>query len=85
MFLYHLTIQPPTTIQRSITGNFTGTSPTLSELCLIRGTMMIEILRLDASTGKMVSITMVNTFSIIRGMDKMRLAGQDKGMFYSTS
>ena len=79
MFLYHLTIQPPTAIQHSLTGNFTGTSSTSSELCLIRGTMMLEVLRLDASTGKMVSIAMVNTFSVLRGIDKMRLAGQDKG------
>lgn len=42
--------------------------------------MMIEILCLDASTGKMVSIAMVNTFSMLRGMDKMRLAGQDKDL-----
>lgn len=82
MFLYQLTLQPPTTIQQCITGNFLGpgggTRPG-QEIALVRGQSILELLRVDPTTGLIHSLGRVDTFSTIRAIQAFRIPGDDKG------
>lgn len=86
MYLYHLTLQPPTTIPLSLTGHFTPPTPhalpsdRLQELLLVRGTSTLELYSTDALTGKLHLLSSVHTFSIIRSVCVVRPVGFDKGI-----
>ena len=55
MHLYHLTVQPPTSITHILVGSFTGT-PKQQEICLIRGDRFLELVRVNAQTGKLEQV-----------------------------
>ena len=69
MQLYHETVQVPTSITLCINGNFTGDSRKREEIVIVRGSSFLELLRPDTqTTGRFSSLSLCNTFSIIRGL-----------------
>lgn len=83
MFLYHLTLQAATAIQTSIVGNFSGASTKGQEILTVRGSSVLELLKVDPTTGKIRSLTLMDTFSVIRSVAPFRLPGDDKGKVFS--
>lgn len=79
MFLYHLTLQPATAVQLCTVGNFSGASSKAQEILVVRGTSMLELLRVDPATGRLSSVMQMETFSVIRSLVPFRLPGDDKG------
>lgn len=79
MFLYHLTLQPATAIQTCIVGSFSGAASKGQEILTIRGSSVLELLKVDPTTGKIKSLSQMDTFSVIRSVAPFRLPGDDKG------
>lgn len=77
MFLYAVTLQRPTTITLAIQGNFSGTK--LQEIVVARGQRVLELLRPDPNTGKIVPVLSVEVFGVIRSLVAFRLTGGSKG------
>ena len=75
MHLYNLTLQRATTITHAIHGSFSGTKE--QEIALARG-KVLELIRADRSTGKVVTILSTEVFGIIRSMLAFRLTGGSK-------
>lgn len=78
MFMYSLTIQPPTAITQSILGQFAGTRE--QQIVTASGSKL-TIHRPDPSQGKITPIFSQDVFGIIRSLAAFRLAGSNKGMF----
>ncbi|KXS19436.1 hypothetical protein M427DRAFT_450591 [Gonapodya prolifera JEL478] len=77
MFLYNLTLQPPTGINQCIIGNFSGSK--LQEICVSRGAgTTIEILRADQQTGKVTVVLSHHVFGLVRSLAPFRLTGGSK-------
>jgi splicing factor 3B subunit 3 len=76
MFLYSLTIQPPTTITQAILGQFAGTK---EQHILTASGSRLTLLRPDPSQGKVVTLLSHDVFGIIRSIAAFRLAGSNKG------
>lgn len=76
MFLYSLTIQPPTTVTQAIVGQFSGTKE--QQIITACGTRL-SLLRPDPSQGKVITILSHDVFGIIRSIAAFRLAGSNKG------
>lgn len=76
MFLYSLTIQPPTTVTQAIVGQFSGTKE--QQIITASGTRL-SLLRPDPSQGKVITILSHDVFGIIRSIAAFRLAGSNKG------
>ncbi|KAL1861595.1 hypothetical protein VTK73DRAFT_7003 [Phialemonium thermophilum] len=75
MFLYSLSIQTPTAITQSITGQFAGTK---EQLILTVSGSRLALLRPDPTLGRVLKIASHDTFSIIRSIASFRLAGSSK-------
>lgn len=75
MYLYNLTLQRATGITHAIHGSFAGTK--LQEIAVSKG-KVLELLRPDPSTGKVVTLLSVEVFGIIRSMMAFRLTGGSK-------
>ncbi|OXA64014.1 splicing factor 3B subunit 3 isoform X1 [Folsomia candida] len=75
MFLYNLTLQRSTGITHAIHGNFSGSK--LQEIIVSRG-KLLEILRPDPNTGKVVTLLSVDVFGVIRSLMGFRLTGGSK-------
>ncbi len=95
MHLYHLTVQPPTSITHALTGSFTGT-PKQQEICLVRGDRFIELLRVNSQSGKLEQVTSASSsnedssfsfgaiqpvFGTIRSIATLRLPGESNRDF----
>jgi splicing factor 3B subunit 3 len=78
MFLYSLTLQPPTTITQAVLGQFSGTRE--QQIVTASGSRL-TLLRPDPSIGKVVTLLSHDVFGIIRGIAAFRLAGSNKGKF----
>ena len=76
MHLYNITLQPPTAITQAIVGNFSGARQ--QEIIVSRGTRL-ELLRPDASTGKISTVITNDVFGSIRSLAAFRLTGGTKG------
>lgn len=76
MFLYSLTIQPPSTVTHAIVGQFSGTKE--QQIMTACGTRL-TLLRPDPSQGKVITILSHDVFGIIRSIAAFRLAGSNKG------
>ncbi|XP_065186396.1 splicing factor 3B subunit 3-like [Sycon ciliatum] len=76
MYLYNVTLQRPTTITCAIQGNFTGTKQ--QEIVVARGQKVLELLRPDPNTGKIVPVLSVEVFGVIRSLVAFRLTGASK-------
>ena len=76
MFLYSLTIQPPTNITLAVLGQFAGTK---EQHIVTASGSRLTLLRPDPSQGKVVTILSHDVFGIIRSLAAFRLAGSNKG------
>ena len=74
MYLYHLTLQPPTAITTAVVGSFSA--PKMHEIVVGRG-RLLELLRIDQE-GKPVSIHRVEVFGVIRSLIAFRLTGGNR-------
>ncbi|CAI7583623.1 Pre-mRNA-splicing factor rse1 [Penicillium manginii] len=75
MFMYSLTIQPPTAITQAILGQFSGTKE--QQIVTASGSKL-TIHRPDPSQGKVTPIFSQDVFGIIRSLAAFRLAGSNK-------
>lgn len=78
MFMYSLTIQPPSSITQAILGQFAGTKE--QQIVTASGSRL-TIHRPDPTQGKITIILSQDVFGIIRTLAAFRLAGSNKGMF----
>jgi splicing factor 3B subunit 3 len=78
MFLYSLTIQPPTNITQAILGQFSGTK---EQHILTASGSRLTLLRPDPAQGKVVVLLSHEVFGIIRSIASFRLAGSNKAPF----
>lgn len=76
MFLYSLTIQPPTAITNAILGQFSGTR---QQQILTASGSRLTLLRPDPNLGKATPVVSHDIFGIIRSIASFRLAGGTKG------
>jgi splicing factor 3B subunit 3 len=76
MHLYNITLQSPTAVTQAIVGNFSGARQ--QEIIVSRGTRL-ELLRPDASTGKISTVIANDVFGSIRSLAAFRLTGGTKG------
>lgn len=77
MFLYSLTIQPPTHITQAVVGQFAGTK---EQYIVTASGSRLVLLRPDPTQGKVLTVLSHDIFGIIRSMAAFRLAGSTKGM-----
>ncbi|KAK3946289.1 Pre-mRNA-splicing factor rse-1 [Diplogelasinospora grovesii] len=75
MFLYSLTIQPPTAITQAILGQFSGTKE--QQIITVSGSRL-TLLRPDPSFGKVIPLLSHDIFDVIRSVASFRLAGSTK-------
>ncbi|KAL1899726.1 pre-mRNA-splicing factor rse1 [Ceratocystis pirilliformis] len=75
MFMYSLTIQPPTHITQAVLGQFSGTKE--QQIATASGSTL-TLLRPDPILGKVVTLLSHDVFGIIRGLAAFRLAGSNK-------
>jgi splicing factor 3B subunit 3 len=80
MFMYSLTIQPPSAITQAILGQFAGTKE--QQIVTASGSRL-TIHRPDSIQGKVSAIFSQDCFGIIRTLAAFRLAGGHKGTFIS--
>lgn len=78
MFMYALTVQPPTAITQAILGQFAGTRE--QQIVTASGSKL-TIHRPDPTQGNITPIYSQDVFGIIRSLAAFRLAGSNKGMF----
>lgn len=76
MFMYSLTIQPPTAVTQAILGQFAGTKE--QQIVTASGSRL-TLHRPDPSQGKIVTALTHDVFGIIRTLAAFRLAGSNKG------
>ncbi|KAL1837554.1 hypothetical protein VTJ49DRAFT_3657 [Mycothermus thermophilus] len=75
MFLYSLTIQPPTTITQALLGQFSGTK---EQQIITASGSRLTLLQPDPRQGKVNTILSHDVFGIIRAVASFRLAGSSK-------
>lgn len=76
MFLYSLTIQPPTSVTQAILGQFSGTK---EQQIIAASGSRLNLLRPDPAQGKVITLLSHEVFGIIRAISAFRLAGSNKG------
>jgi len=79
MFLYSLTIQPPTTISQALLGQFSGTK---EQQIITASGSRLTLLQPDPRQGKVNTLLSHDVFGIIRSIASFRLAGSHKGEFH---
>ncbi|KAK9470022.1 CPSF A subunit region-domain-containing protein [Dipodascopsis tothii] len=77
MFLYNLSLVPPSAITASVIGQFSGTR--YQEVAVARGSLL-ELLRPDAAAGKLVPVHTTDAFGILRSIAAFRVAGSSKDL-----
>ncbi|KAJ4095506.1 pre-mRNA-splicing factor rse1 [Fusarium oxysporum] len=77
MFLYSLTVQPPTNVTQAVLGQFAGTR---EQLIITAAGSQLSLLRPDPSQGKVITLLSHDVFGIIRSLAAFRLAGSNKAM-----
>ncbi|EGU85809.1 hypothetical protein FOXB_03657 [Fusarium oxysporum f. sp. conglutinans Fo5176] len=75
MFLYSLTVQPPTNVTQAVLGQFAGTR---EQLIITAAGSQLSLLRPDPSQGKVITLLSHDVFGIIRSLAAFRLAGSNK-------
>lgn len=75
MFLYSLTIKPPTHIVQAVVGQFAGTK---EQLIITGSGSQLSLLRPDPQQGKVNTILTHDVFGIIRSLAAFRVAGSNK-------
>ncbi|XMA08632.1 hypothetical protein WAI453_001423 [Rhynchosporium graminicola] len=82
MFMYSLTVQPPTATTQAILGQFTGTK---EQQIITASGSRLTLHRPDPSQGKIVTALSHDVFGIIRAIAAFRLAGSNKDYIIITS
>ena len=82
MFMYSLTLQPPTSITQAILGQFAGTKE--QQIVTASGSRL-TIHRPDPQLANISTILSQDVFGIIRTLASFRLAGSSKGMFHASA
>lgn len=82
MFMYSLTIQPPTAITQAVLGQFAGTK---EQQILAASGSKLTLYRPDPAQGRINPIYSQDVFGIIRTLAAFRLAGSNKGKLPSVS
>jgi len=77
MFMYALTVQPPSGTTQAIIGQFAGTK---EQQILTACGSRLTLYRPDPTLGKISTILSHDVFGIIRTVAAFRLAGSNKGM-----
>lgn len=83
LYLYNLTLKPPTLYISSIVGQFLGEKKS-QELLVVTCTG-IELWRPDNDSGKLYKITHQHAFGTIQSIDKLRLVGTIKDLLVITA
>lgn len=78
LFMYSLTIQPPTAVHQAILGQFAGTKE--QQIITASGSRLI-LHRTDAQAQRISPVLTHHVFGIIRALSAFRLAGSSKGTF----
>ena len=78
MFLYSLTLQPPTVITHTIPAQFSGTK---EQQILTASGSRLALLRPDPTSGTVTTLVSHEIFGIVRSIASFRLAGSSKGMY----
>lgn len=76
MFMYSLTVQPPTAVTQAILGQFAGTKE--QQIVTASGSRL-TLHRPDPAQGKIITTLSHDVFGIIRTLAAFRLAGSNKG------
>lgn len=76
MFLYSLTIQPPTAVTQALLGQFSGTK---EQQILTASGSRLTLLQPDPRQGKVNTLLSHDIFGIVRAIASFRLAGSHKG------
>jgi len=76
MFMYSLTIQPPSAITQAVLGQFAGTK---EQQIITASGSKLTIHRPDPAQGKIAPLFTQDCFGIIRTLAAFRLAGSSKG------
>ncbi|KAF8863834.1 hypothetical protein BDZ45DRAFT_685718 [Acephala macrosclerotiorum] len=82
MFMYSLTVQPPTAITQAILGQFAGTK---EQQIITASGSRLTLHRPDPSQGKIITALSHDVFGIIRAIAAFRLAGSNKDYIIITS
>ncbi|KAK2070300.1 hypothetical protein P8C59_004806 [Phyllachora maydis] len=75
MFLYSLTIQPPTVVTQALLGQFSGTK---EQQIITASASRLTLLQPDPRQGKVNTLLSHDIFGIIRALSLFRLAGSHK-------
>jgi len=76
MFMYSLTLQPPTTITQALLGQFSGTK---EQQIITASGSRLTLLQPDPKQGRVNTVLSHDIFGIIRSIASFRLAGSHKG------
>ena len=76
MHLYNVTLQQNTCVTIAIVGNFTG-EPRQQQILLVKNSLL-ELLKVDATTGTLISIYQQQLFGIVRSCCAFKLTGSRK-------
>ncbi len=76
MFMYSLTVQPPTNVSQALLGQFSGTK---EQQIITASGSRLTLLQPDPRQGKVETLLTHDIFGIIRAISSFRLAGSHKG------
>ena len=82
MYLYSLTLQPPSNVVQAVVGQFAGTK---EQLIIEASGSRLNLLRPDPAQSKVITVLSHDVFGIIRSLAAFRLAGSSKGKSSSTT
>ncbi len=74
--MYSLTLNQPTLINNSVYGSFSGANK--HEIVVSKGAKVLEMLRLDETSGKLNVVFRQDCFGVIRKIIPFRLLGMQK-------
>ena len=83
LWLYHLTLRPPSHGFASVVGNFTGTKKT-QELVVATNTTL-EVYRPNIHTGSLEQLACRKVLALLRRIEKIRLPGTTKDLLVVTA
>ena len=82
MFMYHLSLKPPSAVTQAILGQFSGTKE--QQIIVASGSHLV-LHSPDPTHGKVTVTLTHDVFGIIRALASFRLAGSNKGAFSHAS
>lgn len=77
IFMYSLTLQPPSAVTQAILGQFAGTK---EQQIITASGSRLTLHRPEPTQGKISIILTHDVFGIIRSLAAFRIAGSNKGM-----